>query len=203
MLLRDKIAAVIAVAILAVGYCHDAFADGPTKTASILPEIPGVTVKGGWTGCGVGVSGAGVIGQADFGAPVNISSEGQLVSVLLACDVQAGQMVFGGAIEHGWFFGDLNKIGLDTDLTIRGRAGFLIAPNTLLFGHAGWSRVETTGAGSIDGWKFGPGISIKLPNSSAFLDFRYDYGVWDSPFSGVDLTSHAAVVSLTFKFGAK
>jgi hypothetical protein len=203
-MLRDKLAAALAVVILAAGYCHDARADGLPKSASILPDIPGVTAKGGWTGCGVGVSGAGVIGQLSVDTfPIGASSDGGLASVLLACDVQAGQMVFGGAVEYGWFFGDLNDIGADTDLTIRGRAGFLIAPNTLLFGHAGWSRIETTGAGSIDGWKFGPGVSIKLPNSSAFLDFRYDYGVWDSPFGGADLTSHAGVVSLTFKFGAK
>jgi hypothetical protein len=188
---RIKTADPIAVVLMAIGialaivafWAKPAKADTVGSGSSIAGPVSALG-SGTFSGCGIGVG---------WGYVPNIG--GHIGSVQAGCDVQAGQVVFGGQAEYGMAFGDLGDAGLDSDLTLRGRAGFVVAPNTLLFGHAGWARLEGGGL-STDGWKFGPGVSINFPNSRVFLEGRYDYGTWDDMPD-----THSVAVHLVYKLG--
>jgi outer membrane immunogenic protein len=85
--------------------------------------------------------------------------------------------------------------GLDNELSIGGRLGYLVTPATLIYGSIGYSRIElddarlsaTVGLGSfgtrlassgaIDGFFLGGGIETKITdNISLKLDYRYTNG---------------------------
>lgn len=175
--------ALVATIIAIVSTVQTSKADTVGSGSSIAGPVASLG-SGTFSGCGIGVG---------WGYVPNIG--GHIGSVNVGCDVQAGQVVFGGQAEYGRAFGDLGDAGLDSDLTLRGRAGFVVAPNTLLFGHAGWARLEGGGT-STDGWKFGPGVSINFPNSRVFLEGRYDYGTWDDMPD-----THSVAVHLIYKLG--
>jgi outer membrane immunogenic protein len=86
--------------------------------------------------------------------------------------------------------------GLDNELSVGGRLGYLVTPATLIYGSAGYSRIELDDArfglnidrvlsfgtrvassSSIDGFFLGGGIETKLTDSiSLKLDYRYTNG---------------------------
>jgi outer membrane immunogenic protein len=86
--------------------------------------------------------------------------------------------------------------GLDNELSVGGRLGYLVTPATLIYGSVGYSRIELDDArlrvnidglgsfgtrvassGSIDGFFLGAGIETKVTdNISLKLDYRYTNG---------------------------
>jgi outer membrane immunogenic protein len=85
--------------------------------------------------------------------------------------------------------------GLDNELSVGGRLGYLVTPATLIYGSAGYSRIELDDArvgvnigplsfgtrvassGAIDGFFLGGGIETKITdNISLKLDYRYTNG---------------------------
>lgn len=86
--------------------------------------------------------------------------------------------------------------GLDNELSIGGRLGYLVTPQTLIYGSIGYSRIELDDAqlsvnfgglggfgtrvassGAIDGFFLGGGIETKITdNVSLKLDYRYTNG---------------------------
>ncbi len=86
--------------------------------------------------------------------------------------------------------------GLDNELSIGGRLGYLVTPATLIYGSIGYSRIELDDArlsvnvdglgsfgtrvassGAIDGFFLGGGIETKITdNISLKLDYRYTNG---------------------------
>ena len=158
-----------------------------------------------WTGCFAGVFGGYVTASAmPDGSPIGLASNGQSAGVAGGCDFQFDKMVVGGEVSYAWMFGNLSDIGVDTDLTITGRAGYLITPDTLLYGHGGWTRMEGTGF-SIDGYKAGIGGEFRLPGSAMFLDARWTHAFMNEGDIGapstINIGSDEFRIGLKIKFG--
>lgn len=159
--------------------------------------------KAQWTGCGAGVHGGLVVGALDVPGPIDIGSNGQAAGVSINCDYRMNVFVAGAFAEYDWIFGDLKTVGVKNDTTFGGRLGILINAGSLLYTHAGWSRLNTT-IGDIDGWKLGLGNEFRVPNSPMYLDLRYTYSRYDiSDFAppGIDANTQTFRVGLNLKFG--
>lgn len=154
-----------------------------------------------WTGCHAGVFGGYVVGSAmQDGSPFGVSSNGQSAGFVGGCDMQFDKMVVGGEVSYAWMFGNLSDIGVDNDLTITGRAGYLISSDTLLYGHGGWTRVSGSGF-DIDGYKAGIGGEFRLPGSAMFLDARWTHA-WMNE-SDIGAPSALNIASDEFRLGLK
>ncbi len=85
--------------------------------------------------------------------------------------------------------------GLDNELSVGGRLGYLLTPATLIYGSAGYSRIELDDArfginfggpgfgvrvassGAIDGIFLGGGVETKISDNISFkIDYRYTDG---------------------------
>ena len=158
------------------------------------------------SGCGIGVFTGHAIANADFGAPIGISSTGVIPGIMVDCGARIGSGIYAGAtVSYGYAFQDLKTVGLNTDLSIGGRAGIILGANTLLYGHVSWSRLDTD-FGKMDGWKWGPGVGIVLPGSTWELTLQYEIGTYnlgDVGLTGVDLETRTVRGGLSYRFDAK
>ncbi len=154
--------------------------------------------KSKWSGCGVGGQLGMTAAQLDMGGPVGLGSAGPAIGVTAFCDVRFNQFVTGVEASYDWNYGDLKTVGVKNDLSLGGRAGFLLNSETLLYGHLNWSQIDTD-FGKFNGYKMGPGLEVKLPGTPVYLDARYSYASYDvgSIAPGVNAETH------TFRFGAK
>lgn len=165
------------LALIVWSFVGPARAEGVSKGSPIA--LPGINATS-WTGCGFGVGGSYLDGELSGVGPVNAGADGQMLDVRLLCDMQVGSFVIGGNIDYGWIFGDLNTLGADTTWAVGGRVGPLINPNTLLFMSGGWTRVDTSSVGNLDGYYFGGGIETKLPGSPLYFVLEYRHNVFDA-----------------------
>jgi opacity protein-like surface antigen len=157
-----------------------------------------------WTGCGAGVHGGVMAGQLDAGGPIGIGSQGQTAGVSVNCDYRMQAFVVGGFVEYSWIFGDLETVGVEKDMTVGSRLGVLVNPSSLLYTHAGWTRLDLGGGGDVDGWKIGLGNEFRIPNSPMYLDLRYtyaNYDISDMAPPGFDASAHSVRLGLNVKFG--
>lgn len=156
-----------------------------------------------WSGCGLQVHGGHAIADASAGGPLGVSSTGQLAGVSALCDLAiAKTIVVGAFVSAEKAFGDLDTLGVDRSYDVGGRAGFLLGDNVLFYGHAAWTRVEITG-GHVDGYKWGPGIEVKLPTSAWSMDARYQMSDLDTGIAGVDVEARSFRLGLSWKFGGQ
>lgn len=158
-----------------------------------------------WSGCGAGAHASHMVGELNGGGPIGLSSTGHLAGVSVNCDWRMQQIVIGGEAAYSFMFGDLESLGIQRDLTLTGRLGVLITPAALLYGHAGWTQLDTSGP-NINGVKLGFGTELKLPDAPLYIDTRYSYAIYDVDSiigPGVDARGHAISVALKFKFGEK
>lgn len=156
-----------------------------------------------FTGCGVGIGASLVTASIDFGAPVDISSSGQQLDIEGRCSAKMGTspIIMGAFVNYGHVFGDLKTVGVESQLNVGGTLGVLVNPGAHVYTHLAWARAEVNGLGSLDGWKFGPGIEVKIPNSPLYLDMRYAYGIWDvSDFTTADARSQEVRLGLVWRF---
>jgi predicted porin len=169
----------------------------------VMSVIVIATPAKAWTGCGIGAFGSHLSGTAIWeGDPAGLGSNGQTAGVSVNCDVVLQkQFVLGAEASYAWTFGNLNDLGIDTDLSLTARAGYLFTPTTLTYVHGGWARAEGSGD-HIDGIKYGLGIETKLAGTPMYLDLRWSHGVWDVPgASGVDVTTDEFRIGLKVKLG--
>ena len=158
-----------------------------------------------WNGCGGGIYGAFLDGNVEIASPVSLSAQGQKAGVTLNCDAKLQAFVLGAEVDYGKVLGDLHDLGVKTDLTLTGRFGVLINQGSLLYAHAGWSRLDTD-FGKMDGWKLGLGNEFRVPNSPVYLDLRYTYASYDlkdliPSAPNTDTFSHEFRLGLKVKFG--
>lgn len=155
-------------------------------------------------GCSLGAGAAHVSGHVDIGGPLNLGVEDQKVVGEVACDANVGKDWMAGiGINYGAPMGDLDDIGLNSDLTVFGRAGPKFG-NAWIYGHVGHSWLDTAG-GDIDGWKFGIGSESKLVEGQPFyLDMRYSRALYkDALGSGVDIEADEFMALFKYKFEPK
>jgi len=155
-----------------------------------------------WTGCFAGVFGGYATASAiPDGSPVGFSTNGQVAGFSGGCDKQFGQMVVGGEGGYGWVFGKASDLGVDNQLTLTARAGYLIGDNALLYGHGGWVRTSGTGIPDVDGWNAGLGGEFRLPGSAMFLDARWTH-TWFNE-SDLGAPSNISIGADEFRLGLK
>jgi hypothetical protein len=198
-MLRDKILAALAVAILATGYCHDARADGLPKSG-IMPI--GEVAKAGassWTGVGIGAYGAWLNADADVG-PFNIGLNGQAAGITASIGAKMGAFVIEGFGEYGWVFGDLHDLGVDNEMAAGIRAGFLVSPQTLVYAVGAKAWIDTS-AGMFDGWQYGGGVKMHMKGTPTFLSLEYRRAEYD--IHGLDVTADTVRAGFTYQFGLK
>jgi outer membrane immunogenic protein len=161
-----------------------------------------------WAGFYVGVHGGGGWGHTSIEPQESFSFNGVPATFLVPPDVSPKGGVFGFQFGHNWQWGPVVG-GLEIDFSgadikelasARGRLGYLIMPNWLLYGTAGmaWGhfRVNTTdtvrfdGITAVDsvttfanefGWVGGVGLEWKFwPGSNSWLLrgewLHYDFG---------------------------
>lgn len=162
--------------------------------------------KAQFSGCGAGVFGGGTIGTASIAPiPFDFALSGWAPGVTAECGWKFGQMYLGAGAEYSWQKGDLDAL-VKNDLTVFAKAGVIVTNTTMIYAHAGWSRLSTIGP-DVDGWKVGLGSETKLGNTPLYLDLRYTYAIYDaddiSPGLGsvVDLNSHNFRVGFNVKLG--
>ncbi len=160
-----------------LGQINTARADGPSKPGKIAAvEQPSRT---SWTGVYVTGFGAYTTGQVSFpGSPVGLAATGPSAGVAAGFTVQTGQLVFGAEIAHAWMFGDLKDIGIEREIEYTGRVGVLFGSNALVYGHGSFAQVQTA-IGDIEGWKFGPGVEVRIPAEGWSVDLRGGYAIYD------------------------
>jgi opacity protein-like surface antigen len=170
--------------------------------ASVAAVVWSTAKAHAWSGCGAGVHGSFLVGEADFGAPINISSNGQMASASLNCDWRINNLVLGAEASYGFIFGDLEKIGAERDLALTGRFGVLVSPSAMPYLHLGWTQLDTS-AGNMDGVRGGIGLEARISDSPLYLDLRYSYTKYDDDLfpPTIDVSSHMFSVGLKFKFG--
>ena len=155
-----------------------------------------------WTGCFAGVFGGYATASAiPDGSPVGFSTNGQVAGFSGGCDKQFGQMVVGGEAGYGWVFGKASDLGVDNQLTLTARAGYLIGDNALLYGHGGWVRTSGSGIPDVDGWNAGLGGEFRLPGSAMFLDARWTH-TWFNE-SDLGAPSNISIGADEFRLGLK
>ena len=181
----------------------------PAKAADkggpdFLEQIPQASTSSPWSGCWIGAGIGMMNGMVSGGGPIGLAADGHKASGHGGCRIQAGALVGGVEASYGHMFGDLDTIGIDRELAVTGTLGVAVLSRAQLYGHVTWAQLDTP-AGDIDGWKFGPGVAIQMPNSPLEIDFRYSYGVWDvgSIAPGLDANSHEFMALVKYRFGAK
>ncbi len=154
----------------------------------LAPTLP-------WAGWHIGALIGYGIADTDFTAAAGTSgfdANGVLGGGLVGWSWQSGDFVYG--FEGDWVAADMtdsqnfgvNRVNASVDwmAEVRGRAGVLVTPKTLLFGMAGyaWADMDlpVTGAGGgsrsevFDGWQFGGGVEHKFDGIwSTRLDYLY------------------------------
>jgi outer membrane immunogenic protein len=183
-MLRDKILAALAVAILATGYCHDARADGLPKSG-VLPI--GEVAKAGassWTGFYVGAHGGYGWGEwngdfhwqdVDLGHGYQLNHEGWLYGLQAGVNYQIGRMVLGVEADVTW--GDMEKSGqfqandaidagsyveweirqkLERFGTARLRVGYLPTQKFMMYATGGLAWGQTSASQTIHYPKYDP-----------------------------------------------
>lgn len=208
----------------------------------MTPFIPQAHA-GNWTGCYVGAGGGYTtattdtkISQGPFAIDVDsLGYAGGSYSALGGCDLQVNAKVVLGAWAE-WTKADANfdvtvtgapgsivHTGLDTSWAVGGRAGYLIAPNALLYALAGYTQADTKdvsfpafGPGTpalsvptLDGYVIGAGSEFSLGNGF-FLQAVYEFARYDganiplgagvgAPVLSLDSDVQTARLGLTYK----
>lgn len=200
---------------------------------------------GGWTGCYGGVTGGYSTATTDasvaFGGTVidvdSLGYSGGSYGGVAGCDLQAAAKVVVGIrgsyektnadfdVTVTGAPGSIVHTGLDTSWAVVGRAGYLAAPNAMLYGLVGYTEaspkdisfpafgpgVKPIGVPNLTGYVLGVGAEFALGNG-LFLGTEYtfaNYGKADialgtglnPPVLGLDTDVQEAKVLLTYKFG--
>lgn len=186
--------AVLSLSIFAASNAKAADKGGP----SVFEDAQGPKASG-WTGCHVGAFGSQVSGPSILG----IGTTGQLAGVAVGCDVKLEKFVVGTEVSYAKAFGDMSSVsimggGIDTDLTVMGRIGYLVTPSLLPYAHADWVRLSG-GGDHVDGYKYGVGLEFKLPERPVALDLRYSHGILNTD-TPVDITTDEIRLGVKFRF---
>lgn len=199
MLKTSLIAACLALGfvllcVAAVQMAHAADKGGPAFQDIVAPKAEP------WTGPYIGAAVGWNVGMVSAGGPVGISADGGSVSGVVGYDKQWGSIVGGVGLGYSRFFGDLDTIGVNSDMFGFARLGVLVNSSTLVYGHLGYGRLDTN-AGDVDGWRLGPGVEFKLGGPFT-LAMEYQYGIYDVKDiagPGVDARSHSFMTRLNWR----
>ena len=187
--------------LVSLAIVQRAWADGLPSKPMTRVQAAQAAPSNPWTGCGIGAFGGFLQGALDTSSPVNVGSEGSVFGITGNCDYQNGSAVLGVFAREGWAFGDIKTLGAHTDLTLGGRAGYLVWPSTLVYGLVAWDRISAA-PGNLNGYKLGGGVEINLRDSPIFWDVvRVERGFYSNALgSGLDVDTTTVTSAITWKF---
>jgi outer membrane immunogenic protein len=198
----------------------------PAKANRITPSAP-------WTGCFVGgnIGGGRQTTQAWWGDEYELPAGSNIGSSIIGggqagCDYQSGAWVVGfqGMFDRAAMSGsnqipnvywyDIVSTKADWLATITGKFGYMVEPNTLLYGRGGiaWVRnayadyavyADAKNSETITGWTIGGGVEhLVTKNWSLFAEYNYaafdDQKIYLSdpsvPVSEINLYSHGVQI---------
>ncbi len=190
------IGVVLAVCAAMIGVTAAKAADKGGKIAAPAVEAPAVP---SWTGLGFDVHGSLATGEADFGAPVNLSIGGQMAGASAFYNHRFGPLVLGVDAGYDRVWGDLHSFGVDYAWTIGVRAGLLATDRTLVYSRCEWLRAQGSG-GHLDGYGCGVGIEARLAGTPASiaLEWMHDWMDKDAFGPSVDVTADRITTRLKF-----
>lgn len=212
-MLRDKIAAAIAVAFLAAGYCHDARADGLPKSG--LVPVGEVAKAASWTGFHMDAYVGYGWNHSEFtpwpGGDGAFNSKNVLLTAGVGWDAQLGNVVLG--ILADVTASDLDKT--EWQWFVGARGGVLVTPKTLVYGLVGYTEtidgqlafkaIDVTRFKDIAGLTYGGGIEHLFAQGwNLKAEYRYvqfgdetaPVGVKDGLKDGTDVESGAHQIRL-------
>jgi outer membrane immunogenic protein len=183
---------------------------------------------------GYDISKAGSSIDDDANVDNDQSIDGFMYGVGLGYDYDMGNVVLGAEAEltdstaktefdNGDFEGfGIGNVKANRDLYLGARAGFKVAPSTLLYVKGGYTNAKfdvRSSSGTFttnqdidaDGWRIGAGVEQKMgTNTFAKLEYRYsNYSKAELDFSedipdsqrfDVDLDRHQVVASVGYRF---
>ncbi len=178
-----------------------------------------------WTGIYAGLHAGYGFANTSFAVPglfgfSGVGSNGWQIGGKIGADYQFAQRWVVGALVEGNLSGidtvisqpgGSIKLSADRRWAARGRLGFLITPETMLYATAGWSQGHITASGfggsaglTTSGWQIGGGIETRLAGNW-FMHAEYIHTYSNSigqlaPFS-VKPTLGTARVGLSYRFG--
>jgi outer membrane immunogenic protein len=195
-----------------------AFAADAIDAVPAAPEATEVAVPAGWDGPYLGVMGGAewLKSHIDNGTTsASRTKAGGLVGAFTGYNYQLNNgIVLGVEGDVGYNWNKASKAGTDfgTDWTgaIRGRVGYAVMDNALLYGAAGWTvtrgYIDPPDAGkghkTLNGYTLGLGVDYKFTdNMFARAEYRFnDYG--DKSIKGVnfDPQQHQVIFGIGYKF---
>jgi len=177
---------------------------------------------GGWTGCYAGAHGGYAVGASEIAiggvaSLDGISSEGAEGGPLIGCDLQTtDRIVFGAFADYAFRSVDTKLtlggasafVGLEDAWSVGVRAGWLVSPQTLVYGLAVYQHTDFDDAGSglisdLSGFGGGAGIETEiLPGLALRGEYRY-VAYDDESIAGVatlDTDEHQVRAGLVWRF---
>ncbi|MBX9760904.1 MAG: porin family protein [Beijerinckiaceae bacterium] len=197
-------------------------ADLPRRSAAVAPA-PMFVQSMNWTGFYVGLN-VGYVAAEELGvAPATVQASGLTLGARVGYDWQVGQSwVIGAFVDLDAGFAKETVFGVEVKTpllaSINLRAGYLIAPSTLLYVTGGYTYADIKLSapfalpvglpGSADGYNIGAGIEHRFNNNwSVFGEYRYTalrlnnpLGVFPGP-DVRDVDANVFKVGVNYRFG--
>lgn len=191
--------------------------DGPPSERAPFTG-PRVEVIGGWDR--LSNQNLGVRNHTDgfvygLGAGYDVQFGGAIIGVEGDATLSTAKQKATGILVPG----DVDTLRADRDLYIGARAGFAIAPATLLYVKGGYTNARFTatyvapagvyqrGSGTLDGWRVGAGIEQKFSafGPGGFIKAEYRYSNYSNlnvgnANSDVDVDRHQVVAGVGVRF---
>ncbi|WP_170762137.1 outer membrane protein [Ruegeria lacuscaerulensis] len=154
--------------------------------------------SGNWTG----FYGGAQFGYADIDTNISgVDGDGAIGGLVLGYDYDLGDWVVGGGFDYDWTGIELTPgVEVEDVWRIKGRAGYKVSPQGLLYGVGGYAKAGTDNLGSDDGWFIGAGYEqIVVPNVSVGGEILYhEFNNFDS--TGIDVDATTVQVRATYRF---
>jgi opacity protein-like surface antigen len=152
------------------------------------------------TSCAVGGHGSSV--NADVGVsgiPATIGSDGYMAGGRLSCELQSDQIFGGGMLDYSRVFGDLNKLGVDTELAGALYVGFKLTDKAGVYALGGKSKTYASGF-DLDAWQVGGGIRAQVGDTPWEVFAEYRKSFFEDVPAPLDLTADTVRAGAQYRF---
>lgn len=219
--MRFVTASSVLCSMLALGQVQAADLGVPRSpvAATVVAEGFSWTALYGGLHAGHGFSNT-TISVPGFASFSGVGANGWLIGGKIGADWQVAQRFVIGALIEGdlsridttlGLLGQTAKISADRRWAVRGRAGYLLTPETMVYATAGWSQghASVSVAGNslgltTNGWQVGGGVETRIANNwFAHAEYVHTFTNALNPIPGLSLRPQVgtARAGVTYRFG--